>query len=104
MLVGSFVKRDTTLNPVIIVEVLSESTRNYDRGRKFQHYRKLPSLTEPCWLSRTSPAWNTGLVREKITGTLSSSMTWCRLFSSRRSAALPLTEIYDKLDFGASDV
>jgi Uma2 family endonuclease len=37
---------DTSTNPTLIVEVLSESTQNYDRGEKFQHYRTLPSLRE----------------------------------------------------------
>jgi Uma2 family endonuclease len=37
---------DTLLNPTVIVEVLSESTESYDRGRKFGHYRRLPSLRE----------------------------------------------------------
>jgi Uma2 family endonuclease len=37
---------DTLANPTLIVEVLSESTQNYDRGQKFQHYRTLPSLRE----------------------------------------------------------
>lgn len=37
---------DTLLNPVLIVEVLSESTENYDRGAKFAHYRNLSSLLE----------------------------------------------------------
>lgn len=34
----------TLLNPVLIVEVLSPSTRSYDRGDKFHHYRSIPSL------------------------------------------------------------
>lgn len=34
------------LNPVIIVEVLSESTEKYDRGKKFQHYRAIETLQE----------------------------------------------------------
>jgi Uma2 family endonuclease len=34
------------LNPDLIVEVLSESTRNYDRGDKFQQYRGIPSFRE----------------------------------------------------------
>lgn len=37
---------DTLLNPTLIVEVLSPSTESYDRGRKFQHYRTLESLTD----------------------------------------------------------
>ena len=37
---------DTLINPTIIVEVLFPSTEAYDRGRKFEHYRSLPSLKQ----------------------------------------------------------
>ncbi len=37
---------DTLLNPTAIVEVLSPTTESYDRGAKFAHYRRLPSLKE----------------------------------------------------------
>jgi Uma2 family endonuclease len=37
---------DMLLNPTLIVEVLSESTEAYDRGKKFEHYRTLDSLTD----------------------------------------------------------
>ena len=37
---------DTLLNPIILVEVLSPSTKDYDRGEKFTHYRQLTSLQE----------------------------------------------------------
>jgi Uma2 family endonuclease len=33
-------------NPTLIVEVLSRSTEEYDRGDKFEHYKLLPSLRE----------------------------------------------------------
>ena len=39
-------KRDTLLNPIVIIEILSPSTERYDRGMKFQHYRTIPSLQE----------------------------------------------------------
>lgn len=39
-------KKDVLLNPVLIVEVLSESTAAYDRGKKFQYYQQIESLTE----------------------------------------------------------
>jgi Uma2 family endonuclease len=39
-------QKDTLLNPTVIIEVLSSSTANYDRGEKFEHYRTLASLTE----------------------------------------------------------
>ena len=35
---------DTLLNPLVLVEVLSPSTADYDRGGKFEQYRTLPSL------------------------------------------------------------
>jgi Uma2 family endonuclease len=37
---------DTLLNPTVLVEVLSESTERYDRGKKFSFYRAIESLTE----------------------------------------------------------
>lgn len=36
----------TLLNPVLIVEVLSPTTRSDDRGDKFHHYRSIPSLRD----------------------------------------------------------
>jgi Uma2 family endonuclease len=38
--------RHAVTNPIVIVEVLSESTADYDRGEKFEHYRRLASLRE----------------------------------------------------------
>lgn len=38
--------QDTLLNPTLIIEVLSPSTEAYDRGRKFEHYRSVPSLEQ----------------------------------------------------------
>ena len=46
---------DTLLNPTLIVEVLSDSTEAYDRGRKFEHYRKLESLTEYVLIAQHQP-------------------------------------------------
>ncbi|HKY03763.1 MAG TPA: Uma2 family endonuclease [Blastocatellia bacterium] len=37
---------DTLLNPTLIIEVLSESTESYDRGKKFGYYRTINSVTE----------------------------------------------------------
>lgn len=39
-------RRDTIANPSLIVEVLSQSTSNYDRGGKFAAYRSIPSFVE----------------------------------------------------------
>lgn len=35
---------ETISNTIVIVEVLSDSTRNYDRGEKFELYRSIPAL------------------------------------------------------------
>ena len=37
---------DVVLNPLLIVEVLSPSTEGYDRGKKFELYRAIPSFRE----------------------------------------------------------
>ena len=34
------------LNPVVIIEILSQSTKNYDRGEKFKLYRDIMTLKE----------------------------------------------------------
>ncbi|WP_017720965.1 nSTAND1 domain-containing NTPase [Kamptonema formosum] len=39
-------RKDTITNPMLIVEVLSKSTKNYDRGDKFEFYRSIPELQE----------------------------------------------------------
>lgn len=39
-------RMDVLVNPTVIFEVLSDSTREYDHTRKFQIYRKLASLQE----------------------------------------------------------
>jgi Uma2 family endonuclease len=38
--------RDIILNPLLIIEVLSESTAGFDRGKKFQFYQQIESLQE----------------------------------------------------------
>ena len=36
----------TVMNPLLIAEVLSKSTQNYDQGNKFLYYRSIPELKE----------------------------------------------------------
>lgn len=36
----------TVTNPLLIVEVLSKSTQNYDQGEKFLYYRSIPNFQE----------------------------------------------------------
>ena len=46
---------DTLLNPTVIVDVHPRSTEAYDRGEKFEQYRKLPSLAEYLLISQAKP-------------------------------------------------
>jgi len=39
-------ERDVVLNPVLVVEVLSDSTAAFDRGKKFQAYKQIETLIE----------------------------------------------------------
>ncbi len=45
----------TVLNPSVVVEVLSESTESYDRGKKSSHYRRIESLRELILISPNEP-------------------------------------------------
>ncbi len=46
---------NTVTNPTIIVEVLSPSTEAADRGEKWRHYQRLPSLREYVLISQGEP-------------------------------------------------
>ncbi len=37
---------NTVLNPTVLIEVLSNSTEEYDRGQKYEQYKHMPSLRE----------------------------------------------------------
>lgn len=38
--------RTTVTNPLLVAEVLSDATEEYDRGDKMEHYKRIPSLRE----------------------------------------------------------
>ena len=44
--------KNTITNPVLLVEVLSDSTEDYDREEKSSHYRRIPSLREYLLVSQ----------------------------------------------------
>lgn len=45
-------RTDMVKNPILIIEVLSPSTENFDRGKKFQKYRTIPSFKEYVLISQ----------------------------------------------------
>jgi Uma2 family endonuclease len=95
--------QDTLLNPVVIVEVLSPSTEAYDRGDKFAHYRRLPSLAEYVLVAQDRPhverfvkrgeAW----VLQDVEG-LESAVAFDAI-----GCALPLRDIYERVEFSAAE-
>jgi Uma2 family endonuclease len=48
--------QDTVTNPKVVIEVLSPSTEGYDRGRKFDLYRLLPSFEEYVLVAQDKPS------------------------------------------------
>jgi Uma2 family endonuclease len=46
---------ETVLNPKVLVEILSDGTESYDRGEKFEHYKRIPSLEEYVLVSQKEP-------------------------------------------------
>jgi Uma2 family endonuclease len=90
---------DTLLNPSMIVEVLSDSTERYDRGRKFGHYRQLPSLKEYVLVAQDQ------VLVERYTR---QGENWLltdyrslndTLYLASIDCAIPLREIYAKVEF-----
>ncbi|EIC21217.1 Uma2 family endonuclease [Thiorhodovibrio frisius] len=93
-------RRDVVTNPSLIVEVLSDSTELYDRGKKFEHYRKLPSLQGYLLLSQQQVSaelfqrdgdgrW---FLRDYNQLDQSIDLPWL-------DVSLPLSEVYDKVEF-----
>ena len=44
---------EAVTNPSLVVEVLSDSTEKYDRGEKFAHFMKVPSLRDYVLVAQT---------------------------------------------------
>jgi len=95
-------RRDTVLNPVVIIEVLSESTRDYDRGRKFQHYRTLPSLRDYLTVAQDEPHVEQWIRQQErwLLEEFSDPGQSIRLDSA--DCILPLAEIYDKVEWNSA--
>jgi Uma2 family endonuclease len=86
------------LNPVVLVEVLSDSTRDYDRGEKFDLYASIPTLhdyllVEPArvYLEHRSRSANgewTSVVKESIDDSVSLTSV---------SIVMPLALVYENI-------
>jgi Uma2 family endonuclease len=91
--------QDTLLNPTLIVEVLSDSTKDYDRGGKFEQYRTIRSFVEYLLIAQdrhhiehhTRQPDDSWVLHET-----NNPGDVIRLESI--DCALPLSEIYDKVE------
>jgi len=95
--------RETLLNPTLIVEVLSPSTADYDRGGKFNSYTTIPSFSEYLLVSQDE-----GLVESRVrvarqewrTRFFSSLDDSVTLESGGAAFVLPLSVIYADVVLG----
>ena len=91
---------DTLLNPDLIVEVLSESTRNYDRGDKFQQYRGIPSFREYLLVDQAKAHVERYSKQQDGTWSLWETDSLDHVVHLESIAVmLPVSEIYLKVEF-----
>lgn len=78
---------DTVVNPTLLVEVLSDSTEAFDRGRKFHHYQRIPSLREYVLVSQHEPRM------ERFVRGAAGEWTWREAEGMEASLALPSVDV-----------
>lgn len=85
---------DEVLNPILIVEVLSPSTADYDRQNKFRIYRSIPSFSEYLLVEQDEPFVER--YRKQDQGWLLSEFTGLEVSIPLDSVGveLPMAEIY----------
>jgi Uma2 family endonuclease len=91
---------DTLLNPVLLIEVLSDSTESYDRGKKFQHYRSIESLQEYVLVAQDEARIEKYVRHGDRFWLLSESVGLdSEIEFSSIECRIALREVYDKIDF-----
>ncbi len=96
-------RRDLLLNPSLIGEVLSSSTEGYDRGDKFNLYRRIPSLCEYLLVAQHRvlvDVYTRGSGGRWILSSFEDAGDEVRFDSI--DCTLSLAEVYDKVSFGTS--
>lgn len=91
---------DTLLNPTVIIEVLSDSTEDYDRGKKFKHYMGIASLREYVLIAQDEARID-HYVRQAQGDWLLSVATdpMAAVYLPSIECALALTDVYRKITF-----
>ena len=95
-----FYEEDKTIvtNPSLIIEVLSKSTKAYDKGLKFEKYRTLPSFREYILVWQTIPKVQSWYKEEETLWRISSAFgleASIPVFSL--GCDIPLKEIYKRI-------
>ena len=90
---------ETVRNPKIIFDVLSPSTENYDRGRKFQSYRRIAELEEYLLISQDTIRVE-HFVRQSTTMWTMTEYTdiTATITLPSLQVALPVRTIYEELE------
>jgi Uma2 family endonuclease len=93
-------RTDIILNPLIIIEILSKSTEAYDRGKKFQFYRSIPSFQEYILIDQYSIQVDQFFIGTdgKWVFTAYNDVTKASKFS-KIDFEIPLEKIYHLVDF-----
>ena len=88
-------------NPALIVEVLSDTTTDYDRGEKFRHYRSLASLRHYLLIAQDQMRVEHYERVEGILWRLAGEYTdrGDRISLPDLAIEIPLAEIYRRLSF-----
>jgi len=95
-------EKDTLVNPVVIVEVLSKSTRNYDRGEKFEFYRELTSVREYVTIAQHKPRLEQWTRQDQSHWLLTEFNEFDQsVHLASIDCVLELSEIYFKVDWAA---
>lgn len=86
------------MNPLVLIEVLSDSTEAYDRGAKFAHYRKLASLLEYLLVAQVERRVEHYRRSEHGQWLLSDWEGDVAVALPALGIELPLSEIYEKVE------
>jgi Uma2 family endonuclease len=96
---------DTLLNPTLLIEVLSDSTEHYDRVKKFDLYRALPSLQEYLLVSQSTPRIEQFLRQPNEDWTLRiTTDPTAFIHMPSIDCEIPLAEIYERVEFPVEPV
>ena len=97
-------RNDTLVNPVAILEVLSPSTEDHDRGRKFVQSRVIETLREYIVISQDQPRVECFRRQPDGSWVLTDQGGLDQSLELRcLSLTIPFTEIYDKVEFPAAE-